>query len=99
MRTSGIRIYDEVRAAHLERFRESAIEAETYYVHLKYDVEKDTLISNGIEQASLLSLIGKIFQLRCGTVELNEPFFLRFSPQIAILTHTIKLRNLFLDKE
>lgn len=88
-----LRIYDTVRAAHLERmnqFRPSML----VYRARSYDFEEGELTANITRRAGRLRTMAAIVRTRPAIVELNEPGQLNAWPSTLLYTSLIRFLNM-----
>ncbi|WP_404480178.1 glycosyltransferase family 4 protein [Novosphingobium sp. BL-52-GroH] len=92
--TSGLKIYDEARTAHLERAGHEAVPARLLYRKASYDFDRRAAQEVGAIQVSARGAAWRVFESDGRWVELNEPFFLRALPLMVASLIGGKLRLL-----
>lgn len=80
--TTGLKIYDEARSAHLERITERSVATRLFYRKASYDFDADLAKKKSATQVSVFGVLKAVFRSDADQVELNEPLFLRALPII-----------------
>jgi glycosyltransferase involved in cell wall biosynthesis len=88
-----LRIYDQVRTAHLERL-EASVPGRLLYFTESYDFDRESAARLGAERTTLLSAVFAMLRERPTVVELNEPAYFRIWPRLLVFLLVVRVQRI-----
>lgn len=96
---SGVKIYDEMRTAHLERASAASSGMRLYYRKRYYDFDEQKAANVGVLQSSRCGIVRALLTKNLECVELLEPLFIRQMPSLILYMCAIKVGNILFGRK